>query len=579
VHGSAACLSLDVTTTGIVSNGVLVPATLTIGTSVTNAGTIENGAGDLSVEIGGDLTNDAAWTNRETIFTGPADHRVNAGIASIFESALTLDDAATGDVIVESPFALLGNVDTGNGRMILDGTSPLTLREGAFEGELSCNGNEVRFESWSYLTHATLDAAVLVGEVEVSHLVSFTGGLTVMDVLQNLRSTGNASTSIAGGLINHGEIRNDHYGFTVNLSGDLVCDGVISCSQLVFDGQSDHHLSMGPAGDLDTFVFLPEFGTGTIVVDTDAQISGALTLGLGGTLILSPGTTLHFADQGSLGTGTVLAGGSAISMDGTGALGSLVIDEAVLQGVVQLGGECSFTGGLVVEGTLQGSQFLSPDAQVAGLLVNEGLIRDGNMPLTIRALGDVANQGDWENARLVVEGTDPQAIEIGAGIDVPEIVFESHLIAVSYQWYRDGQPIEGETSATLTFATLGAGDTGTYHCEGDGQPSRTITITAGATGIAGPALAPPGSAALLGPGRPNPLQRATTIDFELREATPVQLAVYDVTGRQVSLLVDGRLGVGRHDVSWRPRDVSPGVYFLRLKAGTTNLVRKVTLVE
>ncbi len=35
-------------------------------------------------------------------------------------------------------------------------------------------------------------------------------------------------------------------------------------------------------------------------------------------------------------------------------------------------------------------------------------------------------------------------------------------VNVSYQWYKDGSPIAGETSATLSFAAIAAGDAGTY---------------------------------------------------------------------------------------------------------------------
>lgn len=35
-------------------------------------------------------------------------------------------------------------------------------------------------------------------------------------------------------------------------------------------------------------------------------------------------------------------------------------------------------------------------------------------------------------------------------------------VNVSYQWFKDGSPIAGETSATLTFAAIAAGDAGTY---------------------------------------------------------------------------------------------------------------------
>jgi hypothetical protein len=45
------------------------------------------------------------------------------------------------------------------------------------------------------------------------------------------------------------------------------------------------------------------------------------------------------------------------------------------------------------------------------------------------------------------------------------------------------------------------------------------------------------------------------------------------------LLVNDRLSAGEHDVSWRPDDLRPGVYVLRLRTGAASLVRTLTLLE
>ena len=176
VQGSAACLTLDILAAGGFTSGLAL-ATLTAVSAITNAGTIADGPLPFRIEIGGDLTNNAQWTNRDTFFTGTADHHLIAGGGSILESNLAMGPAATGDVIVETPFAILGDVAMGNGddgRMRRQPSCPLTMRGGALSGEVLCSGNEVRFESWSYMSGAALDQAVLVGEVEVTG-ASFTG--------------------------------------------------------------------------------------------------------------------------------------------------------------------------------------------------------------------------------------------------------------------------------------------------------------------------------------------------------------------------------------------------------------------
>ena len=83
---------------------------------------------------------------------------------------------------------------------------------------------------------------------------------------------------------------------------------------------------------------------------------------------------------------------------------------------------------------------------------------------------------------------------------------------------------------------------------------------------------------------PNPFNPETTVEFGLRDAQRVSLAVYDITGRQVATLVDGRREAGRYAVRWTGRDdagrqVASGVYLYRLTAGEQTVTRKMILLR
>ena len=88
----------------------------------------------------------------------------------------------------------------------------------------------------------------------------------------------------------------------------------------------------------------------------------------------------------------------------------------------------------------------------------------------------------------------------------------------------------------------------------------------------------------LGANYPNPFNPKTTLSFDLPQAGPVDLAVYDITGRRVATLVDAELTAGRHTVTWLGRDqfgrqVASGIYFSRLIQGGEILTRKMTLLK
>lgn len=77
--------------------------------------------------------------------------------------------------------------------------------------------------------------------------------------------------------------------------------------------------------------------------------------------------------------------------------------------------------------------------------------------------------------------------------------------------------------------------------------------------------------------RPNPAPGSATIAFGLPETAPVTLAVYDVSGRKVTTVVNETLAIGTHERTIS--GLAPGVYVYRLKAGDFNAAKKMVIVE
>jgi hypothetical protein len=98
---------------------------------------------------------------------------------------------------------------------------------------------------------------------------------------------------------------------------------------------------------------------------------------------------------------------------------------------------------------------------------------------------------------------------------------------------------------------------------------------------------PPGSAPLafqLCPNFPNPFNPRTTISYSIPQTGVVHLAIYDVSGKRVRVLVDGLEPAGHHRLTWdgtsdRGQATASGVYFLRLSANGRQLAQKLVLVR
>ncbi len=83
---------------------------------------------------------------------------------------------------------------------------------------------------------------------------------------------------------------------------------------------------------------------------------------------------------------------------------------------------------------------------------------------------------------------------------------------------------------------------------------------------------------------PNPFNPKTDIRFALPQGQDVSLKVYDVKGRQIVTLQDGRMDAGYHTISWNGTDdtgrqMSSGVYFYVLQGEDLKLMEKMVLLK
>lgn len=573
----AECRDLTLETGGRVSGtGGGPDETLTVGGDLINRGTVTDAGAWFTLEIAGDIHNEGVWSNHRTVITGPEPRDISQTPGAEFTTNFACASSDVGPLTAVSPLAITGDVDLTGGSLALAPGCALTLAAGVLRGELLAAGNELRFESWSYLQDCTLDDVVFVGPARASFSVTVTTRLEVQDTLENTSVSGGGAITVVGNLINHGEIRNDTYSFPVRVHGDLVNHGVISNPQLEFMGAGiTHHLTMGPDAEISAKVFLPEFQAATLVAQTPVRFADDLGLGIG-TLVLAPGTGLQLTDWGDLGSGTIAANGNPISMTGNGVLSNVTVEEGVFAEQVVVHGDIDCPQGLQVTGTVRSWPYAEARLDVTGLLRVDGEIADGAHPVRVTVRGDLDNRGLVTCAEVTLAGVVDQTVGIGAGLATPAFVLASGLSGSSYQWYRDGAPLAGQTAADLTLVTVGLDDLGAYHCVADAdQMSRSIVIqeTLDVTDV------PASASVTLAQNRPNPFNPATTIAFTLDRPARVTLDVYDVAGRRVERLLAGSRDAGSHHVTWQPHDLPSGTYLYRLDTGQEVLTRRGVLLK
>lgn len=78
---------------------------------------------------------------------------------------------------------------------------------------------------------------------------------------------------------------------------------------------------------------------------------------------------------------------------------------------------------------------------------------------------------------------------------------------------------------------------------------------------------------------PNPFNLRTTIAYQLPKTEFVKITVYDITGRQVDVLVSELKAAGTYHIDWEPRTLAAGIYLIQMQAGRFTSMRKCLMVK
>ena len=87
------------------------------------------------------------------------------------------------------------------------------------------------------------------------------------------------------------------------------------------------------------------------------------------------------------------------------------------------------------------------------------------------------------------------------------------------------------------------------------------------------------SSFLLEQNYPNPFNPSTNIQFALPQSGYVKLEIFSITGERVDVLISEELNAGKYNYEWSGSNLTSGVYFYRLNAGSFIETRKMILLK
>jgi hypothetical protein len=171
----------------------------------------------------------------------------------------------------------------------------------------------------------------------------------------------------------------------------------------------------------------------------------------------------------------------------------------------------------------------------------------------------------------VVYDSDPIVFTVVAGGSEP----------IYYQWYHNGDPINGGTEATYTIPKGWVTDTGYYYVAIKNECGEIISDTVYVRMTVGVTGEWTENGYGLGMAMPNPTSSTSTFEYTLPTSSTVRISLTDVLGRTMATLVNDVVEAGTHRVTIDPITIGliPGVYTYTIEAHGFTASNQVVIVK
>ena len=78
---------------------------------------------------------------------------------------------------------------------------------------------------------------------------------------------------------------------------------------------------------------------------------------------------------------------------------------------------------------------------------------------------------------------------------------------------------------------------------------------------------------------PNPFNPKTNIIVDVKQKNTIRIVISDIRGRELSVLYDGFLDIGKHSYTWNAKNYPTGIYFVKVINQNHQKIKKIMLVK
>lgn len=438
-------------------------------------------------------------------------------------------------------FQLMADIDASETINWNDGKGfePLGDGDGSFSGTFDGNGYAIKDLTINRPNESQVGLFASIGATTIDNVT-----------LENVTITGGDETGGVAGILFAGEIRYSRVSGVI--SGDHRVGGIVGDNQ---GGEVWYsHASTDVTGSRRAGGVVGQNRDGGIVRSSSATGDISTTFGdghdVGGLVGGNTGGEIHhsFATGNVYGLGRRVGGLAGQSHDGGVITNSFATgdvsgddDDGMVGGLVGRNRQASIIESSYSTGTAEGKESGNVGAFV-GLNDQEGVISNSYWDMETSGMDTGIGEGDFDG---VVGLTTDQMTGSASQENMPGFDFAK-------DWKTtDRYPIlYWQDEADLT----------------DVERESAYNAEVPATSY-------------LAQNYPNPFNPTTRISYSIPSATQVTLIVFDVVGRQVSVLVNEYQNAGQHQVTFDASRLASGLYLYQLQSDSEIITRQMILVK
>ncbi len=353
-----------------------------------------------------------------------------------------------------------------------------------------------------YMQNTELNQLTLTGEIEIVDNANVFNGPIVNNGIVENHSWYWYTINVNGDFINNSIVRDNPgsgYYLTFNIKGNLINNGIWDNEYLYFNGTSSQQNLTCLNGNLLESYYLNCSNPNGVKLLSDVVLRNSWVNFTDYTLDLTAGYNLTL-NGGYLNRINILGSEtkstSSLSMKNGCYMQNTVIDKVDLRDTILVVDNANLLKGpLTNYGVIQNHPWYWYTLNIEGDFRNESFIADNpdGYNLTVKAKGNIENNGTWSNYYLYMNGTADQQISIlnSNNITCPAIYFESELVNSPWQWYYNNSAIsvsDPDFSQPTTFqllfnVPLSSSKFGTFYCQTGDGPTRKIFVNDGVFAI------------------------------------------------------------------------------------------------